>query len=283
MVDNQIYISVVIPLYNKEKYILQTVALVLNQTYEHFELLIVDDGSTDNSLSLLSEVNDSRLRVLSKSNGGVSSARNYGITNAKYDYVAFLDADDAWKPNYLENIAHLVANYPKAKVFATNFERNYRGNKRVAATANIPEGYIENYFKLALKQTIIHTSSVTIHKSVFKEVGDFDERIARGEDMDVWTRAARTNAIAYCPIVCSSYLLGAENSSANFVPHPTNIFAYYINLKNCDDLYEFKYLKRLLIKRTLRYLLLDKKIGYFRMMVRKQFRNLIRCCNWRVF
>src|SRR5687767_2996559 len=95
-------ITVIIPLYNKEKSILDTVYSVLNQTYKDFELLIINDGSKDNSLKVVQSISDPRVVIIDKPNGGVSSARNAGILNAKNEYLAFLDGDDIWHPEHLK-------------------------------------------------------------------------------------------------------------------------------------------------------------------------------------
>lgn len=101
MIKENIEISVVIPLYNKATSITSTIQSVLAQSYPYFEIVIIDDGSTDNSVQIVKLIDDKRIRLISKQNGGVSSARNYGIRMAKYEYLAFLDADDYWEPSYL--------------------------------------------------------------------------------------------------------------------------------------------------------------------------------------
>lgn len=118
-------ISVIIPLYNKESAIENTVSSVLKQTYKNFELIISDDGSTDNSSSIIKRMalDDKRIKYFYKSNGGVSSARNYGLSKAVGDWVVFIDADDEMLPNNLEHLHSLVANYnveiAAANVFCT--------------------------------------------------------------------------------------------------------------------------------------------------------------------
>lgn len=276
-------ISVVIPLYNKEDYIKQTIESVLNQTFSDFEIIIVDDGSKDNSLKIVQGIKDSRLYVYQKKNGGVSSARNYGIRNAKFDYIAFLDADDLWDENYLKNMVQLINDFPKAEVYASNFFRVYPNCKKIPATSFIERGFIKNYFKIACKVTIIHTSSVIIHKEGFKKAGIFDERISRGEDMDLWTRLGVQCKIVYYDKAQNTYHLGTVNSSANFIPHPENIFAYYIKLENCINYYHFKYLKVLLLKRIFRYLILDFKFEYFLLIVKKQYKQIFKIYNYRIF
>lgn len=100
-------ISVVIPLYNKEKQIANTLHSVLRQTFQNFEIVVVNDGSTDNSVQEVEKVNDIRIRIVHQNNAGVSAARNKGIEEARYDIIAFLDADDEWKAEYLETQYYL--------------------------------------------------------------------------------------------------------------------------------------------------------------------------------
>ena len=100
--------SVVIPLYNKEKYISRAIKSVIEQTYKIFELIIIDDGSIDNSVNIVKKHKDSRIRLIEQENSGVSATRNKGIKNAKYNYIAFLDADDEWKPNFLDTIVRRI-------------------------------------------------------------------------------------------------------------------------------------------------------------------------------
>jgi glycosyltransferase involved in cell wall biosynthesis len=92
--------SVIIPIYNKEKDVETTIKSVLNQTYVDYEVILVDDGSTDNSLNIVNAIEDDRIQIFTKQNEGVSKTRNYGITKSKAEYIAFLDADDYWYPNH---------------------------------------------------------------------------------------------------------------------------------------------------------------------------------------
>jgi glycosyltransferase involved in cell wall biosynthesis len=130
--------SIVIPLYNKELSIGNTIQSVLNQTYQDYEIIIVNDGSTDNSLHVVEQINDSRIRIITKPNGGVSSARNRGIKEAKYDWIAFLDGDDLWEKDHLEEITKMMQVYPNEKVYVTSFEYS-NGSKlfRHPRTTNI--------------------------------------------------------------------------------------------------------------------------------------------------
>lgn len=180
--------SIVIPLYNKEKSVLRAVKSVLNQNYEKFELIIVNDGSTDNSLEVVKKIKDDRISIINKSNGGVSSARNFGIKAANTDYICFLDADDYWKPNHLKLILELIYKYPDGSIYSTLIEE--KSNRGIYFIQNsLPEefeGYLDNYFAYAHKGTIFHSSSVCVKKEALLEFDGFDIKLKHGEDLDVW-------------------------------------------------------------------------------------------------
>jgi glycosyltransferase involved in cell wall biosynthesis len=105
-------ISIVIPLYNKERFIKETLKSVLNQSIQDYEVIIVDDGSTDNSASIISDINDHRISIFSNSNNGVSHARNFGISKSNSDLIALMDGDDLWEANHLENLYKLHTSFP---------------------------------------------------------------------------------------------------------------------------------------------------------------------------
>lgn len=138
--------SVVIPLYNKEDNIANTLDSVLAQTFQDFEIIIVNDGSTDKSLQIVSDYEDIRIKVYSKPNGGVSDARNYGIKKSSNKYVAFMDADDYWKPNYLERMFKLIEDYPTGGMYNCEHTTIYKG-KYHPQEHNIKRGIVDDYFK----------------------------------------------------------------------------------------------------------------------------------------
>lgn len=212
-------ISVLIPLYNKEKSILATIQSVVNQTYTDFELLIVDDGSTDKGASIAASYPDTRIRVIRKENGGVSSARNRGIQEAKGEYIALLDADDQWDMKYLEEQIRMVIDYPKAAMWGINFAEMSEGKLiRKLATA-LPDGYrgyVENYFQMQGRVSdLFCSSSVVIRKEVFDKVGVFDERIKYAEDSDMWLRIIVNYPVAFYDRYMVWYLYDAENRAMN--------------------------------------------------------------------
>ena len=148
MEEVRVRFSVIIPLYNKEAYIEQTLGSVLAQTYPFFEVIIVDDGSSDASLQIVNRITDSRIRVISQVNSGVATARNRGVKEAKENYVAFMDADDFWAPNYLERIVFLISTCPDAGIFACRYVEMMNGNRKAVSIdleTTFEYGYI-SYF-----------------------------------------------------------------------------------------------------------------------------------------
>jgi len=119
------FISVIIPLYNKEQFIKATLLSVLNQTFTDFEVLLINDGSTDSSVDIVSSFDDKRIRLYSTENKAVSHARNYGVSKSTSDLIAFLDADDLWEFNHLENLHNLYTSFPKCGLYATAYYKRF--------------------------------------------------------------------------------------------------------------------------------------------------------------
>lgn len=196
-------ISVVIPLYNKEKSIASTLRTVLNQTFSDYEIVIVNDGSTDGSVEEIEKVQDDRIRLVHQPNAGVSAARNRGIEEAKGDLIAFLDADDEWKPEYLATQYHLFQKYPECSVFACNYEfRDVSGKVTPTLIHKLPfvgeDGILSNYFEVAsCSHPPLWTSAVMVKKQAMQAIGGFPLGIKSGEDLLTWARLAVNGMIAY--------------------------------------------------------------------------------------
>lgn len=212
-------ISVVIPLYNKEKSIYTTLQSVSEQTYTDIEIIVVDDGSTDNSAAVASSYPDQRIRVIHKENGGVCSARNRGIQEAQSEYVALLDADDQWDKRYLEEQVRMVADFPEAAMWGINYAETCNGQLVRYLETGLPEeyrGYVEHYFEMPTRVSDLYcSSSILIRKSVFDQVGLFDERIKYAEDTDMWFRIIATNRVAFYDRYMVYYRFEAENRALN--------------------------------------------------------------------
>ena len=213
-------ISVVIPLYNKEKHIEKTISSVLSQTISDFEIIVVNDGSTDKSPNAVQNFKDPRIRLIHQKNAGVSAARNKGIYEANADLIAFLDADDEWTPDFLKTILRLYEKYPQAGLYATFY---FLSNNKTLATPYIKgihsspwEGLITNYFYNVSNTNLpFSASSVAVPKCVFYDVGFFSVGMARGEDQDMWARIAIKYPIAYSTNKESIYHLDATNRACN--------------------------------------------------------------------
>lgn len=205
-------ISVVIPLYNKEMQIAHTLQSVLNQTFQDFEVVIVDDGSTDGSVAEVEKFCDSRIRLIHQVNAGVSAARNRGIEEAKGDLIAFLDADDEWKPEYLATQYHLSQKYPDCNVFACNYEfRNIEGKVTPTIIRKLPftgeDGILSNYFEVAsCSHPPLWTSSIVVKKQAIQAIGGFPVGIKSGEDLLTWARLAVNDKIAYSKISLAVFI-----------------------------------------------------------------------------
>lgn len=205
-------ISVIIPLYNKVHTIARTLETVFQQTYTDYEIVIVDDGSTDGSADVVRSIDDSRIRLISQANAGVSAARNRGIEEAQGEFVAFLDADDEWKPDYLETMMQLVEKYPQCDVFATNYElQNCMGKVSSTIIRRLPfegnDGILSNYFEVACQSSpLLFTSAITVRRTAIQSIGGFPLGIKSGEDLLTWARLAIKYHIAYSKKVLAIFL-----------------------------------------------------------------------------
>ena len=187
-------VSVIIPTFNREKSVIEAIESVFSQTFRDFELIVVDDGSTDCTAQLVAGYKD-RLTYLRRDNRGPSAARNLGIKNASGIYVAFLDSDDLWRKNKLKTQIDLVTENPKIKICYTN-EIWIRNDVRVNQK-KIHQKYSGWIFQRCLPLCIISPSSVLIHREVFDEVGLFDENLIVCEDYDLWLRISSIYPITF--------------------------------------------------------------------------------------
>ena len=188
------FFSVIIPLYNKEKYIQNTLNCVFNQSFKDFEVIVVNDGSTDGSLEILKKFSDHRLKIIHQKNQGVSVARNIGMENAKADYICFLDADDTWKKNHLHAFYDTITKFPDTKMYCGRYVTQISKNTFIENKfIDIPgkyEGYVTDFFKSSLINRVALTSAVCIHKDIFNEIGGFDPTLKSDQDLDYWIKIA---------------------------------------------------------------------------------------------
>jgi glycosyltransferase involved in cell wall biosynthesis len=211
-------ISVVIPLYNKQDYVEQALSSVLQSSYPPHEVIVVDDGSTDNGPQRVRAIADPRVRLISQPNRGVSAARNRGIDEARGEYIAFLDADDYWTPRYLGAIAELIARFPGCGMYGTHFyyfrDDGYRHQPRLQGIRRGAQ-LVERFFELWARGVLFNTSAVAIPRRLLHaEAIRFPLGEQHGEDLDVWFRIAERWPVAYLPEPLSGYRMGVPGSLA---------------------------------------------------------------------
>ncbi len=235
--------SVIIPLYNKEHYIISTLESVLNQTYNFFEIIIINDGSTDKSLEMLQPfTREERLRIINKRNSGVSASRNLGIEIAQYEWIAFLDGDDLWDKDYLLEANRMIVTYPEATIIGMNYDCTIPFVNKAYKT----EGYIENYFKINLQEYLFNSSSVIIKKGSFVNE-KFRTDLSIGEDIEMWHRLAKNNIIAYCPTIFSFYRKNISNEISRQRKSRMNTnWSFHLDFSSTSSKDEKKYLYKIL-------------------------------------
>jgi len=207
-------ISVIIPVYNGEATIKETIASVLNQTFKDFELIVIDDGSTDSTLDVLSSIQDPRLKVFSYPNGNQAVSRNRGLSRATGEYISFIDADDLWTPDKLEAQLKALQENPQAGVA-------YSWTDLIDEAGNFIRGGAKIYWKgesharMLLNDFVESGSNPLIRAEAFKEVGKFDESLPPAEDWDMWIRLAARYHYIVVPSVQVLYRIRANSSSTN--------------------------------------------------------------------
>ena len=213
------FFSVIIPLFNKAEYVERTLNSVLLQSFDDFEVIIVNDGSTDNSLKIAESFTDDRIVIYSKDNKGVSTARNYGVTKATSNYIAFLDADDLWKPNHLDALHNLIVDMPSCALYCMGYIKQKSEKSKIRAQfGTIADGYkgvVSGYFKNSLPFTIAGMGAVAINKAKFIEVGGFTEGVTHGEDIELWTSLALQDKVALHNIATVIHLINIKGRVSN--------------------------------------------------------------------
>ncbi len=248
--------SVIIPLYNKAPYIEKAMLSVLSQTYKEFELIVIDDGSTDNSFEIVQSLFSALTlpsggwMAISQRNQGVSTTRNKGVSLAKYDYIAFLDADDRWAPTYLEEMKNLIECYPDAAIYSSAYYISKRNNLRLARIGVPPDfatGII-NYFSVYANtgEMPVWTGATIIRKEIFDKMNGFKPWLKLGEDFDLWVRIALKYPVVFLnkPLAYYNQDVEQENRAIGdklYQPEEHMLFSDYSQYRqNKDFLYLFE-------------------------------------------
>lgn len=236
--------SVVIPLYNKEKQIKRTLDTVLNQSYTNFEIVIINDGSTDKSVEVVKGINDPRIRLIDQKNGGVSAARNRGIRESKNKWIAFLDADDLWEKNKLDEIAKVIIKNQEIEWLVTGC-KTLKGNE----TRNFlykKNGFLVDALDDLWNGLYIHTSSVVVKRKNFIEDNNllFREGISHSEDREVWFKLMfKYPRFYYLRKILATYI---RDTTGNSLTSENNFEFNFLNLEErlFDDLIDLPSFRR---------------------------------------
>lgn len=275
--------SVIIPVYNKAETIAESIKSVLAQTEQNFELIIVNDGSSDNLQEAIKDFPS--IRVINQENGGVSVARNTGIKEAKGDYVCFLDADDLYLPNHLEELNFLIKEYPQAVMFFTSHIETFT-NGETRNISNLlpkfPDSFLcENLFKLLNENSysLIHTNCACINRNFINKNGIYFEPGEKiGEDTDMWFRVALNGSVAYSKKETTIYR--RENSTAT--RNGSNSFSW-VFARRWDDIEKGDYSedrKRECRKLIERHFLTSSR-NYMLLKDRKKAKDVLRNIKYR--
>jgi GT2 family glycosyltransferase len=214
---NRIKFSVVIPLYNKEKSIAKTLASVKQQRFPASEIIVIDDGSTDNSIKQVLAANIPTLKLIKQTNKGVSAARNLGVEKSSNEFIAFIDADDQWSPFFLDEMRKLINKFPEQAFFDSNYQKVqgkslYQNPKLALPDMDATGVLLSNYFEVSGQGDLpFMASSTVITKKLFKQLGGFPVGEAMGEDQALFSQACLHSPIAYSPLILLFYHTDSEN------------------------------------------------------------------------
>ncbi|CAD5937901.1 glycosyltransferase [Planktothrix agardhii] len=209
-------ISVIIPVFNGEKTIQDTIKSVLSQTVTDFELIVINDGSTDGTLEIIQKITDARLKVFSYPNANQATSRNRGLEKATSEYIAFLDADDLWTPDKLESQMDALERYPNAALAYSwtncidESDQFLHSGTRANFSGNV-------YQTLLLADFISNGSNALVRKQALDEVGNFNVLLPPAEDWDLWLRLACRYPFVVVPKPQVLYRQSRQSSSSNLV------------------------------------------------------------------
>jgi glycosyltransferase involved in cell wall biosynthesis len=211
-------VSVIIPTYQSAGFVKEAIDSVLAQTFEDFEIIVVDGGSTDDTISILSSFGK-RISILTQNGKGVSNARNVGVSAALGRYIAFLDSDDSWLPNKLESQVEFLEHKPnEVGLIYSNacfFGEENINDLKNESTSTLWVPHKGKVSKDLILGNFIPTSTVMIRKSCFEKIGLFDESFELCEDIDLWVRLSMIYEIDYCPSILAKLRSRSDSLTTN--------------------------------------------------------------------
>ena len=205
--------SVIIPLYNKAAEIERTLRSVLAQTKQPYEIVVVDDGSTDNSAEIVRAISSPLIKLICQENGGECAARNRAMSEASGTHYALIDADDVWKPDFLAEMAALIEEYPSCGLYRSAFDI-INTDGRHPSNSPSERGVIEDFFAESMTRYVAIPSASVIPAEVVERVGGFPVGMRLGGDQYMWVKIAREYKVCYTPLRLTDYYMAASNRSS---------------------------------------------------------------------
>ncbi|APY07704.1 hypothetical protein BWZ20_05075 [Winogradskyella sp. J14-2] len=242
------YFSVVITVYNKAEFIKSTINSVLNQTFQDFEVIVINDGSTDESEHIIASFTDKRITLITTLNQGASVARNTGIKASNCNYIALLDGDDLWDRDFLKYIKDAITTFPKEKIYATALSQKYP-SKTVPVSYSFKQKKlyaIRDYFRSSKKYAILSSSSTVFEKSIINKTGNFDPSIVSGQDIDLWIRFALKHKVVFInkPLAIYNHVTSSLSNTAYTLKNKSKFDKYLNEEKENEDLKAYLDLNR---------------------------------------
>jgi len=241
------FFSIIIPTYNSYDKLLRSIRSVENQTYENFEIIVVDDGSTDGTKTKIEKEHFKKLRYLYKSNGGPASARNFGIREARGEYVCFLDADDEFMP---QKLSFFYESCKKGELFICSdaLYINEINNTSWLFSNKVSKKH-KFCFNTLLRYNFIVTSTTCLKKTLFEEISYFEEsRKMFVEDYDLWLKIAKKHSIKYIDKPLSKYYIHQSNTSKNVSKTIDSLIIVFLKWSFCSPIALKQFLKYSIVR-----------------------------------
>lgn len=213
--------SVIVPLYNKEREVESTLRSVLAQTHQPLEIVVVDDGSTDRSAEIVESLGSPLIRLIRQSNAGECAARNRAMSEARGEWFALLDADDEWKPEFLEEVAAMIEEWPDCGIYSTAFDI-VSPTGRVRGNCPTQRGVVDNFWRESMTRYVTIPSATVLSRKAVEQLGGFPEGMKMGGDQWMWIKLASHYGVCFSPRALCNYSMVASNrSGAIYTPEVT--------------------------------------------------------------
>ena len=245
-------ISVIIPVFNGEKTIKETINSILNQTFQDIEIIIINDGSTDATLENIEKIADSRIKIFSYPNTGLSASRNRGISQAKREYISFIDADDLWTLDKLESQWQALQSNPQAAVayswtdYIDESGNFLKSGRRIKVNGDA-------FSQLLITNFLENGSNPLIRQEALEKIGGFDESLTAAEDKDMWLRLAANYQFVCVEKPQILYRTSTTSMSTNLKRQEAASLKVIERSFNCPKAEKLQHLKKLSLSHLYQY------------------------------